>query len=650
MPQQRIGAERAIAIGVGAALLLQSINGYLAYRAATDYVAATLERRQSLLVLQHADQLLSLMKDAETGQRGYLLTGEDRYLEPYREALSQLGEARKNLRDVASSRHSEAVKEIEDLVEQRLTLAAETIDLRAADPTGGAGESLRIVRTGTDKQVMDQLRKKIGNLREDERRRLTEITDRMDELSAVTPTRVLLVSSLAVFLVGGVGWVAYRDVRRRAAAERKVHEQRAILDSVLNNITDGVLVSDTTGKLQLINPAARRMHGQEGTDILQPEWNKGFGLFQLDGKTLMPTEELPLVRTLRGEEIDEAEMYLKPPDSDSGIYLGINGRPLRNERGELQGGVIVLRDITRQKQAALRDQEIREELERVVALRTADLRQSNFELQQKNQENETFVYSVSHDLRSPLVNLQGFSQELNLACEELKRILAEADVPAAVRTRGLAVLKDDFGSSIRFIQTAVLRLADIINALLRLSRAGRVDYQLKSVALQKVVARIVDSLHAELTRRGAEIEIGTLPDAWGDPLAIEQVFANLIENAVKYLDSARPGRISVTVEPDAAPGMHTYVVRDNGLGLPNVGREKMFKAFERFHPNHATGDGMGLAIVRRIVDRHNGSIRVDSTFGVGTTFFISLPSVAPALVVTPPIESTAVPTSIPSLG
>jgi signal transduction histidine kinase len=628
MPQQRIAAERGIAIGVAVALLLQSVNGYLAYQAATDYVQASQERRQSLQVLLHSEELLTLMRDAETGQRGFLLTGDESYLEPYRGALAKVRTVRKSFADAATPSHGNVVDEIDLLIDEQLVELGETIELRRNDSAGGAGAAAKRIQTGTAKQTMDRLRKLIGDLEEDERARLGNVTARMDRLASLTPPRVLAVSSLAVVLVGGVGWIAYRDVRRRAAAEKKIREQRRILDSVLDNITDGVLVADASGRLQLINQAAKRMHGQDGTTFSRDEWNRRFGLYRIDGQTLMPIDELPLVRTLRGEEVEQAELYLKPPNAETGLYLGINGRPLRNDEGRLQGGVIVLRDITRQKQAELRDQEIREELERLVMLRTADLRQINFELQQKNLENETFVYSVSHDLRSPLVNLQGFSQELSLACEDLKRLLSEADVPAAVRSRGLAVLQDDFAGSIRFIQTAVLRLADIINALLKLSRAGRVDYQLQDVPVRQIVGRVVDTLQAELNRRGAAVEIGELPSVWGDPLAIEQIFANLLDNAVKYLDPVRSGRITVISEPTATSGMNTFVVRDNGLGLPEMGREKVFKAFERFHPSHAPGDGMGLAIVRRIVERHNGTIHVESSPGVGTAFFITLPAAA----------------------
>ena len=253
-------------------------------------------------------------------------------------------------------------------------------------------------------------------------------------------------------------------------------------------------------------------------------------------------------------------------------------------------------------------------------------------LGQQKQENEMFVYSVSHDLRSPLVNLQGFSEELSLSCRDLRELFRREDVPEPVRRRGLQLMDRDIEESIRFIQAAVGRLARIIDALLRLSRAGRVEYQWREVDLAATVGKIVDALHDSIAAKKAQVAVGELPPAWGDPTAIEQVFANLIANAVQYLDPDRPGRIEVDgAAPDGVglpPGLWVYRVRDNGLGIPESYHQRMFTAFSRFHAGAAQGEGIGLALVRRMVERHGGRIWLESAPGVGTTFFVALPAAA----------------------
>jgi signal transduction histidine kinase len=272
-------------------------------------------------------------------------------------------------------------------------------------------------------------------------------------------------------------------------------------------------------------------------------------------------------------------------------------------------------------------------------------------LAQKDRENEMFVYSVSHDLRSPLVNLQGFSQELALVCRDLHRIVMENTVPASVRNRVTELLDRDANESIQFIQTAVRRLATIIDALLRLSRVGRVVYDWQRVDVRAAVQRVVAALGNTIAQKGARVEVGELPPAWGDPTAIEQIFANLVGNALNYLDPARPGVIEVgsregVVSPEDSAHPTTqyvgwaessrptregddrriYYVKDNGLGIDREHLPKIFLAFQRLHPALAPGEGIGLSLVRRMVERHGGWIWVESEAGQGSTFFVSLPA------------------------
>jgi signal transduction histidine kinase len=276
-------------------------------------------------------------------------------------------------------------------------------------------------------------------------------------------------------------------------------------------------------------------------------------------------------------------------------------------------------------------------------------------LEQKNRENEMFVYSVSHDLRSPLVNLQGFSQELATSCNDLRALVTEADLPAAVQTRSLTLLDRNMRDSVHFIQTAVTRLSGIIDALLRLSRAGRVEYRWQMVDVQAAVGRIVAALRGTLNERHAQIAVGTLPPVWGDPTAIEQIFANLIGNAVHYLDPQRSGQIEVGVlvaadangaAANGATEARTFFVRDNGLGLPEAHHAKVFIAFQRLHPDAVAGEGIGLALVRRAIERHGGRIWLESTPGVGTTFFVILPAQPPRSV-PPAVSSVAMGSTVP---
>lgn len=277
------------------------------------------------------------------------------------------------------------------------------------------------------------------------------------------------------------------------------------------------------------------------------------------------------------------------------------------------------------------EQRHRAELERRAAelsVANSDLAKANDDLRFKTQENETFVYSVSHDLRSPLVNLQGFSKELAHACQDLRAISQEADVPEGRRRRILELIDGDILESIQFIQTAVSRSGNIIEALLRLSRAGRVEYKRQGVDVRAVVDRVVEAMQVTVRQKNAHVTVHDLPAADSDPTAVEQIFANLLGNALNYLDPNRKGLIEVGALPpnNGDEQVVRYYVRDNGLGIPAAYLPKMFVAFQRLHGSVAPGEGVGLALVRRIVERLGGTISVESTEGVGTTFFLTLPA------------------------
>ncbi|MHA3770738.1 sensor histidine kinase [Verrucomicrobiota bacterium sgz303538] len=273
--------------------------------------------------------------------------------------------------------------------------------------------------------------------------------------------------------------------------------------------------------------------------------------------------------------------------------------------------------------------------------RNAELTRANRELDHKNQENEMFVYSVSHDLRSPLVNLQGFSKELGLVRDDLRQLF-EGELNDKARARGRTMIERDITESIHYIQTAVTRLSAIIDALLRLSRIGRVEYRPEIVYLKPVINRIISAMRSSIDEKGATVSVSELPPVWGDPTALEQIFANLIANAVNYLSPERPGQIEVGIlktPPEDLIEMQVFFVKDNGLGIAEAYLPKVFAIFQRLHGNVAQGEGIGLALVRRMVERHGGKIWVDSVEGVGSTFFVSLPHKADSpLIVAPKKE------------
>lgn len=259
-------------------------------------------------------------------------------------------------------------------------------------------------------------------------------------------------------------------------------------------------------------------------------------------------------------------------------------------------------------------------LEDVVVTRTADLRRANDEIQR-------FAHVVSHDLRSPLVNIVGFTSELETAAKPLMSLLerAEAEAPQVVSDEARTAIRIDLPESIGFIRTSTRKMDRLINAILQLSRQGRRVLAPEAVDMVKLVQSITDTLKHRSLELGSEIDIDPgLPGLVSDRLGLEQIFSNLIENALKYLKPGRPGVIQISGH---RLGLRVlYEVRDNGRGIDPKDHERIFDLFRRAGTQDQPGEGIGLAHVRALAYRLGGTVSVESTFDQGATFRVSLPA------------------------
>ncbi len=263
-------------------------------------------------------------------------------------------------------------------------------------------------------------------------------------------------------------------------------------------------------------------------------------------------------------------------------------------------------------------------LEAAVAERTAELSRANEELQR-------FAYIVSHDLRAPLLNIIGFTSELDGATRRLNDYVAKTiaeeggTVPEDVRVAS----EEDLPEAIRFIRTSTTKMDRLINAILRLSREGRRLLSAEKLDMNAVLAELVGSLAHQIEEAGAELTVGTLPDLVCDRTAIDQIFSNLLENALKYTVAGRRPLIEVAGRSHVERGgrrMVSYTVADNGRGIAERDMERIFELFRRSGVQDRPGEGIGLAHVRALVRRLAGDITCSSTPNVGTIFTLTLPA------------------------
>lgn len=268
-------------------------------------------------------------------------------------------------------------------------------------------------------------------------------------------------------------------------------------------------------------------------------------------------------------------------------------------------------------------QEARDAVARMNAGLEAKVRERTFDLTRANEEIQRFAYIVSHDLRAPLVNVMGYTSELEQAGKVIDKAILEAESKRKVDPEVVMAVREDMPEAIGFIRASTEKMDRLINAILKLSREGRRTLVPELLDMSKMVQGIADSLNHQTEAADAEIVVDTLPRLDSDRLSVEQVFGNLIDNAVKYLDHGRPGRIIVSGEE--RDGWLVYRIEDNGRGIAPKDHERIFELFRRSGRQDRAGEGLGLAFVRNSVRRLGGDITVDSELGKGSTFILKFP-------------------------
>ncbi len=408
-------------------------------------------------------------------------------------------------------------------------------------------------------------------------------------------------------LRGGV--IAMRDITRRKSDERELSRQAGelassrealetqslLLRSVLDSMSEGLVAVDEQGRFMIWNPAAERIIGRGAANVSPDGWSNHYGVFLADTITPFPDDQNPLTMAIRGIA-SSAVMFIRNPELEQGVWLEVSANPLRDTNGKSCGGVAAFRDITQRRQDEEKIHALNEELEAKVVQRTAQLEAANHEL-------EAFTYSVSHDLRAPLRHIGGFS-----------KILTEDFV---------AELPEEARGHLRRIEQGVHRMGLLVDELLNLARVGRHAVRLQPTQLNPIIEEVVCLLQPEAANRAVAWKIETLAPALCDPILIKQVFQNLIANALKF--SRTRERVMIEIAQREENGELVIMVRDNGVGFNMEYTDKLFGVFQRLHrAEDFEGTGIGLATVKRIVQKHGGRVWAESELDKGAAFFFAL--------------------------
>jgi len=371
------------------------------------------------------------------------------------------------------------------------------------------------------------------------------------------------------------------DISERKRSERELLRFRAALDLS----TDAIYLVDCNSLAILdCNDGACRALGYRREELV------GGGVERIFADR--PREQIRAAyAALVNGDVHEANFQALHRRKNGSVFpVEINRRIHRTATGPILVGVA--RDITDQVRAERMLQELNQTLERRVAERTS-------ELQALAREREAFSYSIAHDLRSPLGVISGFCHILGK--DEEMRLSPEG-------RRMLQVIEDN-----------IAHLVTLVDALLALAQVSRVTLERKPIDLRQIAAAAAEALSLRYPR--ARIALGALPPVNGDPTLVAQVLTNLLENAFKYSSREAAPQVSVGWKPEA----RACYVHDNGVGFDMRHADNLFSAFERLHADpDFSGSGIGLAIVKRVVERHGGRVWADAAPGDGATFYFSL--------------------------
>ena len=376
--------------------------------------------------------------------------------------------------------------------------------------------------------------------------------------------------------------------REKAKSAEALYEANEILQTAMNQSSAGIAIADATdGKLRYVNEAGLLIGGSSREQLVNgvgiDQYVASWKLFDLDG-TPLPVEQIPLVRALKSGETHSREFIIRRGGHEDRFILA-KASPIMNALGQITAGVVVFLDITEQK----------ENMQKLVD--TMDhLRVSNRDLEQ-------FAYIASHDLQEPLRMVANYMQ--------------------LIERRYNDKLDQDGREFIAYAVDGAVRMQQLIDSLLDYSRLQTCKRSFEPVRLETVLQRVLRDLEGRILEVGAQITADPLPQVYGDALQIGLVLQNLISNALKFRGENPP---VVHIGVENASTHWKIKVRDNGIGIAPEHQERIFKIFQRLHSRaEYPGTGIGLAICRRIIERHGGRTGVESELRKGSTFWFTLP-------------------------
>jgi PAS domain S-box-containing protein len=551
-------------------LLSCGIVSFVALRSSAAASLAIADTEDTLLSLE---RVLSVARDAETGQRGFLLTGDGQYLEPYYAAIASLSErvAKLHSKLAAAPAGAQQLDELQRLIKAKTDELAKTIEL---DQGGQHAAAITLVMTGQGKHFMDLVRAQIAQIQSGQSQMLAAQLRTESGARIWTSLSIIAVWALALILVLTLVAVSQRDNERLRLSEER-------LATTLRSIGDAVIATDGLGNVRTLNAIAEELTGWS-TELAQRVPLEQ--VFRIVNENTRATVESPVDRALReGKIVGLANHTLLISRDGTETPIEDSAAPIRDSSGRIDGVVLVFRDASLERSVEL-------------ALRDAD------------RKKDEFIAVLAHELRNPLAPILQAAQLLQMS----------ETTPEQLR----------WGHQVIDRQAKTMgRLLDDLLDVSRITR-GTLEVRKSPVALASLIDGAVEITRPTIDARDHTLELVLPPEPMevdADQVRMTQVIANLLMNAAKYTDVGGRIRLSATCEANEL----TISVADNGIGVSADALPRLFDMFvqvEEARDRHEGGLGIGLALAKRLVELHLGTIEVRSAgVGCGSEFIVAMP-------------------------
>lgn len=585
MPRTRVKVPAISAVALALALLLTILSASALLWNLSRLRASQEKVSLSNVVLARAAELHEAIRAAETGQRGYLLTGEKRYLTTYEAGVPRVWESLKAAEVlVRDPQQVSSVASLRPVIQAKLDELQQTVALRARS----LDAALQVVRSDLGQQLMEKIDATMRSIRERGAVLIEERTLREQRDTAWTTAAAALTGGLALVsaVLGATTLLAQRTRSRLFEAEERFR-------NLAENIPEVFRVSDPrTDTTLYVNPAFERV------------WDRPREALYRDGRVWLSAVvrrdrarvEESFTTWARESRYDETYQISRPDGTLR--WIRDRGWPVRSEEGEFLYVVGIAEDITAMREAQEALGAINAELEQRVEERTQALVEVNREL-------DAFAYSISHDLRAPLRAMQGYADAL---VEDYG-----PDLPAEGK------------GYVRRIMASAGRMEHLIEDILAYSRLAQSEISVRSVSLSAIVDQVLTDNAEIIMSSEAEVEVvRPMASVLASPSVLRQVLSNLISNALKFVAPGERPKVKLWMQ--TSEEVVRLWIEDNGIGIALDHQDRIFEPFQRLHGiEHFPGTGIGLAIVRRAVVRMGGRCGVVSAAGQGSRFWIELP-------------------------